>query len=296
MSAASRFLTIVLAIICAGQAAVAAESHFTPDFGAFLAQNFPNEDFSARAAGIDSGFGGKTDASDTVERTPVVFVHGMADRAFGGESGGWATVIGDFLARGYKARDLYALTWGKGTQSSAVQSVHDAETVLRVRRFLEAVLAYTDAPRIHVIGHSMGVTLARRAIKGGRLENQALGTPLTDRVDTFIGIAGANSGVGSCLNPFAEFLPMCSRVNGLHPESDYLAALNADPTREGGHVYAFWSSGDEVLNGTVIGRDNPVPARVTAKIAGEDGEYGFEGLSHVATRDATLATQRELIP
>jgi triacylglycerol esterase/lipase EstA (alpha/beta hydrolase family) len=33
-----------------------------------------------------------------------------------------------------------------------------------VRKFIEAVLDYTRADKIYVIGHSMGVTLARKAI------------------------------------------------------------------------------------------------------------------------------------
>jgi triacylglycerol esterase/lipase EstA (alpha/beta hydrolase family) len=33
-----------------------------------------------------------------------------------------------------------------------------------VRKFIEAVLDYTRADKIYVVGHSMGVTLARKAI------------------------------------------------------------------------------------------------------------------------------------
>lgn len=32
---------------------------------------------------------------------------------------------------------------------------------------MEAVLAYTGAPRVNIIGHSMGVSLGRKVIKGG---------------------------------------------------------------------------------------------------------------------------------
>ena len=44
----------------------------------------------------------------------------------------------------------------------------DTEWVLTIRRFMEAVLDYTGAPKIDVISHSMGVTLSRAAIKGGK--------------------------------------------------------------------------------------------------------------------------------
>jgi triacylglycerol esterase/lipase EstA (alpha/beta hydrolase family) len=38
---------------------------------------------------------------------------------------------------------------------------------MTVRRFIEGVLEYTRANKVIVIGHSMGVTLARAAIIGG---------------------------------------------------------------------------------------------------------------------------------
>ena len=36
-----------------------------------------------------------------------------------------------------------------------------------LRAFIEAVLTYTKADKVDVISHSMGVTLARKAIQGG---------------------------------------------------------------------------------------------------------------------------------
>lgn len=71
-----------------------------------------------------------------------------------------------------------------------------------LRKFTEAVLAYTKADKIDVIGHSMGVTLGRRVIKGGRVNSAEnpfdLGHSLAGNVDVFIGIAGANWGLVTC--------------------------------------------------------------------------------------------------
>jgi triacylglycerol esterase/lipase EstA (alpha/beta hydrolase family) len=41
-----------------------------------------------------------------------------------------------------------------------------------MRAFVEAVLAYTKAPKVIIIGHSMGVTIGRKIIKGGKAEDE----------------------------------------------------------------------------------------------------------------------------
>jgi len=75
----------------------------------------------------------------------------------------------------------------------------DTEYVLAIRRFMEAVLDYTGAQKIDVISHSMGVTLSRAAIKGGKYYLGNVGDiylkPINKFVRTYIGIAGVNYGV-----------------------------------------------------------------------------------------------------
>lgn len=36
-----------------------------------------------------------------------------------------------------------------------------------MRAFVEAVIAYTGTSKVNIIGHSMGVTIGRKIIKGG---------------------------------------------------------------------------------------------------------------------------------
>lgn len=50
---------------------------------------------------------------------------------------------------------------------------HSNEYLTYNRKFVEAVIEYTGAKKINIIGHSMGVTLGRGIIKGGEfiLEN-----------------------------------------------------------------------------------------------------------------------------
>ena len=71
-----------------------------------------------------------------------------------------------------------------------------------LRKFIEAVLLYTGATKVDVISHSMGVSFTRRVLKGGIIyslgESFDLGQPLTEKVDTFVGIAGPNWGISNC--------------------------------------------------------------------------------------------------
>ena len=80
-----------------------------------------------------------------------------------------------------------------------------------------------------------------------------LGASLTDRVDTFVGIAGANYGLAAC---YADILDdTCNKKNGFYPGyaigpmglSDYLQELNDDKTREGSYVASILSTFDDLI-------------------------------------------------
>jgi triacylglycerol lipase len=108
-------------------------------------------------------------------KTPIVFIHGNSDVGFGkGTTDGytsWQTGFRElatyFGSQGYKKAELYTTTWGPANPSLASQNNHAKKYVLQVRAFVEAVLAYTKAPQIDIIGHSMGVTIGRRICQGG---------------------------------------------------------------------------------------------------------------------------------
>lgn len=59
------------------------------------------------------------------------------------------------------------MTWGYGNSSLATQNYHSKKNIQTLRAFIEAVIQYTKASQVIVIGHSMGVTLGRKIIKGG---------------------------------------------------------------------------------------------------------------------------------
>ena len=113
---------------------------------------------------------------------------------------------------GYSKSELYITTWGPGDKSKATDQTHSKEYLTYLRAFTEAVISYTGAEKINIISHSMGVTLGRRVIKGGKVTAAAtpfnLGPSLANKVDTFIGLAGATYGLTTCY-----MLPMFATCN-----------------------------------------------------------------------------------
>jgi triacylglycerol esterase/lipase EstA (alpha/beta hydrolase family) len=109
----------------------------------------------------------------------VIFIHGNSDVAFGrGTQDGylsWQTgfraLATYFGSQGYSKAELYTTTWGPANSSIAYQNNHAKKYVQRMRAFVESVLAYTNASQVNVIGHSMGVSIGRKVIKGGSAED-----------------------------------------------------------------------------------------------------------------------------
>lgn len=274
------------------------------DFQAWLKQQGISNDF-VRADVQGGSFGGKTDAAPEAKRTPVVFIHGNSDSALGtgGTFNGFAASRSHLLANGYSQAELYGTTWGPASVMQAANQRHDAINLLQVRRFIEAVLSYTGKDKVSVVSHSMGVTLARRAILGGTFTDPStgktvdLGPPLGGRIEVFIGIAGANRGLVAGLSPAAAFIPTISPRGGLFPgyptpfgvrgQSDTLQALAQAEHYEGERVYSIWSPTDEV-----IGFGNIVYGAPTSRIPGQDGECRVVA-SHMGTKNTTLQQQLE---
>jgi pimeloyl-ACP methyl ester carboxylesterase len=271
----------------AGEVDVTKGSRFSSDFQRWLHENgYGKYDF---AKGNVPAFGGRAKPGETVTKEPVIFIHGNSDTA-----AGWEKSIEHFARQGYKPSELYSMSWGPGNPMKASQQHHSRKYEEEVRAFIEAVKEYTGAEKVDIVGHSMGVTLARKAIQGGKGSDPYgggsydLGKPLTDSVDTFVGIAGANHGLASCALT-GDLLPTSNRETGLHPHSRFLKELNGQSHFEGSNVYSIWSHADEVVGVGLAGFTSPIP--------GQDGQkvYGTFPFGHMGSRDLSVETQLSMV-
>ena len=153
-------------------------------------------------------------------RPPVIFVHGNGQDASDWDEPG-QSVRARFRAAGYRGQELWALSYnGQGGSPLTACRTDNARNVPDLAAFLQAVLAYTRAPRVDVVAHSLGVTLTRATLKAH--------PALAGRVGAFVAIAGPNHGT-----------PLCAGLAGrqvscdeLAPGSPFLRVLNG-PGGEG---------------------------------------------------------------
>lgn len=294
---------VMVIIIMIGLTSLATAQGLTADFRTWLNSNgYSGYDFARDDLGNRGSYGGRASASDTIVNQPVIFIHGNSDSALGANSSlsGWNSSINYFLSQGYKTSELYATTWGDADSFLSAYQYHSKPNIQKIRAFIQAVKAYTGATKVDVVTHSMGVTLARKAILGGAGNDAAngggynLGLPITSSIDTFVGIAGANWGLVSCYQTGGT-TPTCADTNGLYPGyyagsppfglSDILYNENyAASHYEGANVFSIWSTADEV-----IGYGDVVYARYTSQIPGQNGEKRFTAYpyGHINSKDLT---------
>ncbi|MDY7226364.1 lipase family protein [Hyalangium rubrum] len=292
------------------EAAAVSTSGVTSHFRQWLSANGYDSYNLVRADITGGSYGGKASSTDTVVNQPVIFIHGNSDKAIGtGTAGqsGWNASIEYFQSQGYKTSELYATTWGPADVSMSAYQYHSKTYVMKVRKLIEAVKAYTGAAKVDIIAHSMGVTLARKAILGGYATDSLeggqyyIGPPLTSSVDTFVGIAGANRGLTSCYQT-AGSTPTCGATNGLYPGywnglgvsglSSYLANLGSSSKYEGAYRYSIFSTADEVIGYGVV-----VYYEYTSRIPGQTGEKVYSGYpyGHFNSKDLTASVQHSMV-
>ena len=178
------------------------------------------------------GFGGvRRHAPRT--HVPVVFVHGNNV-----DAADWYPVRDDFRAAGWSDQELWAVSYNglggsNGTALTRTNPERDAEhqamgkdgvtyvteddvNVADLARFLEMVQRYTGSQDLVLVGHSLGVTLAR--------ETMRLRPALRRHVVAFVGIAGANHGTSFCPPGSEGAVVSCDEIAAGTP---WLARLNA---------------------------------------------------------------------
>lgn len=280
---------------------------FTSDFRAFLAASstYAAYDFARGDLGTPNAYGGRLTAGAAVTRDPIVFVHGNSDRGVGGVYGGWNATIDYARSQGYGPQELYAFTWGDANPAYSALQYHSEANLKRVRAFLQAVLAYTGASKIDVVAHSMGVTLVRKAILGGSASDALgsgtynLGSSLGGKIDTFLGIAGANVGLTSCWYS-GPGTPTCGATNGFYPgtsngffvygRSAFLDDL-LSRRGEASYIASMYSPGDEIL-----GASDLVWGVNTAQIPGQNGQRPLNATcGHFASKTGTAVAQIAIV-
>jgi hypothetical protein len=292
------------------EGAAVSTSGFTSHFRTWLSANGYDAYNLVRTDLVGGSYGGKASSTDTVVNQPVIFIHGNSDKAIGtGTAGqsGWTKSIEYFQSQGYKTSELYATTWGPADASMSAYQYHSKTYVMKVRKMIEAVRAYTGAAKVDVIAHSMGVTLARKAILGGYATDSLeggqyyIGPPLTAYVDTFVGIAGANRGLTSCYSTGGS-TPTCANTNGLYPgwwngvgvsgRSAFLENLYSSSKYEGAYRYSIHSTADEVIGGGGV-----VYYEYTSRIPGQTGEKMYSGYpyGHFNVKDLTGNVQWSMV-
>lgn len=201
------------------------------------------------------GFGGIA-RGHPLTHVPVIFVHGnTVDHA------DWYPVRDDFLAAGWTMQELWALSYnglGGNNGSSHERSnperdqehremgwdgrsrVTDNEVnVADLHAFIRMVQDYTGSDRFSLVGHSLGVTLARKTLK--------LHPELRADLVAFVGIAGANDGTTFCPEGSQGIVTSCDEIAA---GTAWLADLNGPDGADETYGDTAWLT---ISDGTGVG-------------------------------------------
>ena len=186
------------------------------------------------------GFG----AAGTLQHVPVVFVHGNNDTPFPtacNPFGNMQTLAQSLADNGYSPSEL----WGLGYQGDQCDLLADqtirsssahtsAANVPDLKAFVAAVLAYTGARQVDIVGHSLGVTVVREWLRQNPRSRLA--------VRRLVAIDGPNHGIINCSpNPdnywqlpgnggFTPASAVCQELGS--PLTPFLQQLNKHESRD----------------------------------------------------------------
>lgn len=202
----------------------------------------------------------------------VVLVHGNVD-----SPSRWNNTVSTLKSRGYLASQLYLPNWGSKTNAGS--NDHGSVNTGVVKSSLQAAAASSCTGKIDVIGHSMGVTLAMKAINE---------LAYAGRVNSFISVAGAQHGLNSCgVYPFNVANATCG-ANGLSIDSPLINSVRSK--RYGTKMYSIKSWIDEIV---CIGSCY-VYGSHTSNVDMQNASYDY-ALGHFGLATATTSRQSDLI-
>jgi pimeloyl-ACP methyl ester carboxylesterase len=171
------------------------------------------------AGGFDpgTGFGGFGGGECKATRTPVIFVHGNADRAIGWDSpveGGVSgyeaptrSVYEEFKHGGYNDCELFGVTYlTADEQQDPEDNFHRRPKYEILKKFIDAVRAYTGSRQVDLVTHSLGVSMSIATLDSA---------DAWDAVRRFVNIAGGIRGLNACLyvGPANPLIPTCGSRN-----------------------------------------------------------------------------------
>ncbi|MCA1823083.1 MAG: esterase/lipase family protein [Mycobacteriales bacterium] len=199
--------------------------------GATVSTSFP-ADF---AVPIDAalrkpviGFGG---SAGRVRHVPVIFLHGNNDTPYNTGCAGAFGHIHDFAQyfsdHGYAPRELWALGY-QGDQCDLATTptnksgpAHStAANVADLRAFVRAVLRYTGAKQVDLVGHSLGGTLVREWLRQDRAYK------LVRRV---VAVDAPSHGIINC-SPSPQNIWALPALGGFTPDSAICREYGSDRT------------------------------------------------------------------
>ncbi len=188
-----------------------------------------NQTFSLRHLLIAAALAVTGAASQAACLDSVVLVHG--NTAY---PSAWNSTVSTLKSRGYVDSQLFRPSWGSKTNAGS--NDHNATNTNVVKTALQQAKAASCTGKIDVIGHSMGVTLAMKAIN-------ELG--YAGNVNTFVSVAGAQHGLNSCgVYPFNVASATCGS-NGLSINSPLINSVRNK--RYGTKMYSIKSWMDEIV-------------------------------------------------